>query len=72
MPSPDNMDLGEGFSAVSLYLTALSVHPGRKQDSRQAEPDSAEDRPALAVLVGQGGRRSAEVPRADRLWLEGR
>ena len=71
MPFPDNMDLGEGFRAVCLHLTALSVHPGRKQGSRQAEPGSAEDRPVLVVLVGQGGRNSAEAPQADRLWLRG-
>lgn len=56
MPFSDNTDLGEGFRAVCLHLTALSVHPGRKQDSRQAEPHSTEDRPVLAVLVGPGGR----------------
>ena len=69
---PDSADLGEGFKAVRLHLTALRVHPGRKRDSRQAQSDLAEDRAALAVPMGQGGWSSAEVTRADGVWLEGR
>lgn len=52
----DSVDLGEEFRAVCLHLTALSVQPGGKQESRQAQPDLAEDRPYTGSAHGPKGQ----------------
>lgn len=71
-PFPDNVDLREGFRAMHRHLTALSVPPESKQDSRPIEPELAEDRPDAGCARGPRGQELSRGVSGRQLLVEGR